>query len=108
MNVIRLESGNDYIAYRPGSGNTIEIFDIAVSSERRKGVGRRLVKEMLSKLPKDCLVWAMTRPENTIACTFYSSLGFKVLGLLRGFYSDGDSVVYGLHTKDLGDTIPGR
>lgn len=68
----------DYLEYRDGSGGTVEIWDIAVVSERRKGVGTSMVMELVTR----CLdrgvkrVYAVTRAENRVAQEFYRSLGF--------------------------------
>lgn len=90
----------DRLEWRKGSGNTIEIYDIQVMTKRRDGIGRYLVYELLRLIPKDVnLVWAITRTDNLIAQQFYESLGFRVVAILRNFYShDGskaDAVMFG-------------
>lgn len=102
--VIRLDHPEDYIQYRQGSGNTVEITDISVVSERRKGKGRYLVNELISNFvsPSIVLVWAITRADNLIAQQFYEELRFRVVGVLRHFYQDEpqgkgmvDAIMYG-------------
>lgn len=101
----RIQYGEAFLDYRQGSGNTIEIFDIAVPSQgRRKGTGRRLLLLLLDRISKDVkMVWAITRAENFIAQQFYEELRFRVVGVLRNFYQDGaetvDAIMYG---RDIG------
>jgi hypothetical protein len=40
---ISLHDGKDYLDWRQGSGNTVEIFEIEVGTDRRKGIGKRLI-----------------------------------------------------------------
>lgn len=102
LGVITLDDHNDYLMYRSGSGNTVEIYDILVTSERRKGKGRQLVNLLLTKyMPAGCTkVWAITRASNFIAHQFYEELGFRVLAPLRDFYGLKDS-----EGKDTVDAI---
>lgn len=82
----------DYLYYRKGSGDTIEIYDIAVKSERRSGIGRRMVEELLEK-EKPERVFAITRRSNHVAQKFYQSL--KMSGIkLPAFYPDEDAIMY--------------
>ena len=103
---ITLGDPRDYLVWRQGSGQTVEIYDLAVTSERRKGYGRRLIEQLVvSEMPRGTkLVWAMTRSNNFIAQQFYESLRFRVVGVLRNFYQDSgqetvDAVLYGLDIK---------
>lgn len=82
----------DHLDYRQGSGKTVEIFDIAVYSERQKGVGREMFNILLEKT-KATRIFAITRKENTVAQAFYSKLTFKGYDLPR-FYPDGDAMIY--------------
>lgn len=104
MGHISLNDDKDFLEYRNGSGRTIEITDIAVTTERRTGIGRRLVHELIdrSKRSNVNLIWAITRDENLIAQEFYEALGFRVVGVLRNFYQDEgqarncvDAIMYG-------------
>lgn len=96
---ITLNTGEDFLDWRQGSGNTIEIYDIVVNSSRRKGVGRALVSTLLASLPEETVVWAITRTENRIAQEFYHGLRFHVIGVLYEFYDSAcgkvDAVMYG-------------
>lgn len=105
--VIFLEDNRDFLVYREGSGGTIEIVDIVVNSERRKGKGKRLIELLMEKVqrkyPPETVVWAITRAENLIAQQFYEKLGFSVTGVLRRFYSyesrTVDAIMYGRQAK---------
>lgn len=82
----------DYLYYRKGSGDTIEIYDIAVKSGRRGGVGTRMFNELIEKEDPE-RVFAITRRSNRIAQKFYQSL--KMGGMkLPAFYPDEDAIMY--------------
>lgn len=85
----------DYLDYRHGSGNSVEIYDIAVGSERRKGIGTAMFRSLLATLKRSCLVFAIARSENRVAQQFYLSIGFRVVGVLCKFYQEGDAIMYG-------------
>ena len=99
---LTLEDYRDFIDWRPGSGRSVEIFDIAVGSARRQGRGRELIRKLLTEIPKETsLVFAITRIGNTIAQQFYESCGFRLVGRLHNFYRDGangneHALMYGL------------
>lgn len=99
---ISRNGGQDFLVYREGSGDTVEIFDIAVMTERRVGIGRGMVNELLNRYSAGTVVWAITRHDNLIAQEFYEEMHFKVVGVLRGFYRTDpsgrrcvDAVMYG-------------
>ena len=94
------DDARDFLDYREGSGGTVEIFDIAVGSDRRKGKGRALVSALCAmQRNKNILVWAITRIENRVAQEFYTKLRFHVIGVLYEFYDTGcgrvDAIMYG-------------
>lgn len=104
-----LNDERDFLVFRAGSGTTVEIFDIAIGSERRVGKGRLLVNTLISKyLPKGTtLVWVITRSSNGIARDFYEALGFRVVGDLKCLYgrkgTDEEAVVDAImYGKDVG------
>lgn len=95
---ISLDDPRDYLDWREGSGGTVEIADIVVGSERRRGRGRRLIETLLAQVQAAPTVWAITRAGNEIAQQFYESLGFRVIGVLRRFYGEAlgvDAILYG-------------
>lgn len=77
----------DFLDYHQRPDGTVEIVDIAVGSERRKGKGRRLMEALFARLKPDTRVWAITRADNEIAAQFYEKLRFDVVSPLRRFYS---------------------
>lgn len=81
----------DFLVYRPAGGGTIEMFDIAVMSERGKGIGTSLINEMI-KREKPKVIHGITRESNEGAITFYKKLGFTTT-LLENFYPDGNAVM---------------
>lgn len=97
MNRIVLDGDErDFLVWREASGGTVEIFDIAVGSERRVGNGRRMVEMLLETLAgKVHLVWAITRMSNEIAKEFYAGLGFRIIAVLGRFYVEEDAVLFG-------------
>jgi GNAT superfamily N-acetyltransferase len=102
MHKIILETDKDYVLWRESSGGTLEIFDLLVGSERRKGRGKRLVEMVLEEALRRGakLVFAVTRPSNQISQEFYQGVGFRTVGVLKQFYRDSnppeDAIVYGI------------
>lgn len=90
---ISRNNGQDYLVWRPGSGGTAEIFDIAVNTERQKGVGRDMVEE-LKRTTSASRIFAITRASNSGACRFYKKIGFKLCANLPKFYEDEDAEMY--------------
>lgn len=93
----------DFLVWREGSGGTVEIFDIAVNSERRVGIGTCLIHQMLGSVPPATqLVFAITRASNSIAREFYEGFGFFLLAKLPYFYAndttDQNAVMYAYKT----------
>lgn len=99
MKTVHAVNPDDFIAYREGSGGTVEIYDIVVNSARRKGIGRRLLENLFRLVGKGKRVFAITRIENEIAVQFYQACGFEIIGVLRRFYSDSaggvDALMFG-------------
>lgn len=115
MNKIILNNDpRDFLIWREGMGRTVEIYDIAVGSERRMGKGTRLVELLLIELgrkpeaERPTLIYAITRMSNEIAHQFYESFtthdnpnGFRIVARLHRFYRDGGgdvetALMYGL------------
>lgn len=96
IHVIELNEGQDFLHYRQGSGGTVEIFDIAVNSERGVGRGRQLINLLFDEVRQNThLVFAITRESNQIARQFYAALGFYKLGELHRFYQEESAIMYG-------------
>jgi len=81
MKVIELPEG--YIAYRLGSGDNLELFDIFVNKdERQKGISKKLVKLMLEAVkdnPPNFSVFGFTAKDNLTAQAFYQAIGFTLI-----------------------------
>ena len=92
-------TGDDYIAWRRGSGNSIELLHIYVVN-RRQGVGRNLLREMIRQCallsPPIESVYGFTRSSNEIAIAFYKAIGFD-LSEIKSIYADGDAVIFSKH-----------
>lgn len=94
--LMRIGNYADFLLWRDCPGGTVEIVDIAVGSDRRKGVGTAMVRR-LQRLRPDAGIFAITRMTNEVAQQFYESLGFHVAGVLRRFYSadrGADAIMY--------------
>lgn len=81
----------DYLVYRKGKEHTIELFDIAVRSERGKGIGKSMINELIEK-ENPRIVYGFTRKSNEIARAFYKALGFTELKVMN-FYPDGLAIM---------------
>lgn len=100
MNQINLNH-LDYLRWRNGSGATVEIYDIVVGSDRRKGAGTQMVNLLKTRVPLETrLIFAICRDSNAIARQFYDALGFRIVGHLTAFYNDDkgieDAIMFGL------------
>lgn len=80
----------DYLDYREGMDNTIEIFDIKVRSERRKGKGKELFNKLLVRQPR--LIYGFTRESNELGRAFYKALGFRET-VIPNFYQDENAIM---------------
>lgn len=86
----------DHLDYRKGSGNTVEIYDIVVNSERGKGRGKELIQRLEQVCWKEGIesIYALVRCSNELGRSFYLSAGFLFAGSLNRFYTTEDAVVY--------------
>lgn len=76
-----------FIVARPVAEGEFEILNLAVTPEaRRKGVGRRLLGDTLSRRSGD--YYLEVRESNAVARNFYEHLGFEVVTKRPGYYSD--------------------
>jgi ribosomal protein S18 acetylase RimI-like enzyme len=95
MPVVKRGAGS-LLEWRQGSSGTIEIFDIKVNRpDRRQGVGRSMVEELI-ETQKPNRLYCFTRSDNGVAHRFYEALGFKAITVINGFYEDDckDAIMY--------------
>lgn len=68
-----------------------EVLNVAVLPERRgQGVGRRLLEKLIAKMEAEGVksVFLEVRESNLLARSLYGILGFEIVGLRPGYYSD--------------------
>jgi len=80
----------------------IQINNIAVHPDyRRLGIGQKMLKEVLGRVREEEAMFASleVRVSNVAAQTLYARLGFTLLGVRKGYYSnpDEDALVLGLN-----------
>jgi len=83
-------------------GEEAQINNIAVHPGfRRLGVGERVLRQVIAQLRSSgvSLVTLEVRPSNTGAQTLYRKLGFRMIGLRKGYYTNPpeDAFVLALH-----------
>ncbi|MCA1927350.1 MAG: ribosomal protein S18-alanine N-acetyltransferase [Calditerrivibrio sp.] len=67
--------------------NEIEIVNVAVSQRyQHRGIGRKLLKYILSKSRKPFVCFLDVRVDNVPAFNLYISLGFDITGIRKDFY----------------------
>ena len=97
--------GRDVVAYIEAMflpGTFAEIDNLATAPERRRqGIARKMMLEIISKAKelKVKEVQLEVRASNTPAICLYESLGFRNVGVRKGYYADGEDAV--LMTKEL-------
>jgi len=80
-------------------GRSCDISRIAVlSSFRRKGVGKELLKKLLDILKEEGVeeVFLEVRKSNIPAIELYRRFGFKDVGVRRGYYGEEDALLFSL------------
>ena len=95
---LELNGGMDYVEWLIHGGGTVEITDINVSSQLRRGVGTSLINYVVNENPNKH-IYAITRRANGIARSFYIACGFSCLALLPNFYYEhgvlSDAIMFG-------------
>ncbi len=86
-------------------GEDVQINNIAVHPDfRRLGIGEQVLRQVIEQVTfrGARLISLEVRPSNTAALALYKKLGFKLLGIRRGYYTmpPEDALVLGLHLGD--------
>jgi ribosomal protein S18 acetylase RimI-like enzyme len=96
----RIVVDGGFIEYRISAKGSIELYDFQVEPDKqRQGIGTFLIK----KLEEECIgktIYLFTRKENTKAHAFYKKNGYSSVSMIRGFYTDNDSPVWGMRSGD--------
>jgi len=82
----------------------VHIMSIAIRPDmRRKGMAKFLLKELIKSAEQNNIskIWLEVRPSNKVAISLYENLGFKKVGVRKGYYSDTheDAIVMALNLK---------
>jgi len=93
-------------------GEDVQINNIAVHPDfRGMGIGERVMRSVIEEVRfrGARLITLEVRPSNTAALALYKKLGFKMLGIRKGYYSipPEDAIVLGLHLGDVPTTKAG-
>ena len=101
MEMIETEHG--FLAWRRGTAENIEIFDI-YARPHRQGYGTELVRLLVEKFLKtpDKIIFGFTVETNTDAQAFYQAIGFN---LIHGM---GRHCLFWQRVKQLYETIKDR
>lgn len=83
-------------------GEDVQINNIAVHPAfRRLGIGEQVLRHVIEdmKFRGARLITLEVRPSNTAAISLYKKLGFKMIGIRKGYYTfpPEDAVVLALH-----------
>jgi [ribosomal protein S18]-alanine N-acetyltransferase len=87
-------------------GEDVQINNIAVHPDfRGMGIGERVLRYVIKevKLRGARLITLEVRPSNTAALSLYKKLGFRLVGIRKGYYTipPEDAMVLGLHLGDV-------
>ena len=98
------ELGGKIVGYAFGwkLGESFELHRIAVKrEERRRGVGRKLLKELLKRCREEGVkeVFLEVRKGNAPAVNLYRSLGFKEVGERKNYYGDESALIFSLKLR---------
>lgn len=83
-------------------GEEAQVNNIAVHPDfRRLGIGETVLKQVIElvKFRGGRLITLEVRPSNTAALNLYRKLGFKMMGVRKGYYTNPpeDAFILGLH-----------
>jgi ribosomal-protein-alanine N-acetyltransferase len=83
-------------------GEDVQINNIAIHPDfRRLGIGEQVLKQVIEQVRFKGASWVMleVRPSNLAALKLYKKLGFKMMGIRKGYYTNPaeDAFVLALH-----------
>ncbi len=83
-------------------GEDVQINNIAIHPDfRRMGVGEQVLRQVIEQVRfrGARLITLEVRPSNPAALALYKKLGFKLLGIRKGYYTipPEDALILGLH-----------
>jgi ribosomal-protein-alanine N-acetyltransferase len=83
-------------------GEEAQINNIAIHPDfRRMGIGEHVLKHMIGQVSSSGvkLITLEVRPSNAAALTLYRKIGFKMIGIRKGYYTNPpeDAFVLGLN-----------
>jgi ribosomal protein S18 acetylase RimI-like enzyme len=83
----------DYCEWETRPDGSVEITDIAVYSQRCKGMGRALVQTLEAVVPPGtACIYAFCRGDNRAGRAFYPKVGFRLEAVVDCYYASGDRV----------------
>jgi ribosomal-protein-alanine N-acetyltransferase len=87
-------------------GEDVQINNIAIHPDfRGMGVGEHVMRQVIEQVRFQgaSLITLEVRPSNTAALALYRKLGFKLMGIRKGYYTipPEDALVLGLHLGDV-------
>lgn len=103
-----LEENNELVGYVCGKiergfrGIAGHVISIAVDpNHRRKGIGRILMSKVMEGFRKlgATFVYLECRVSNVSAQKFYESIGFRMAGIIKKYYQNGEDAI--IYKKDL-------
>jgi ribosomal-protein-alanine N-acetyltransferase len=87
-------------------GEDVQINNIAIHPDfRGMGVGEQVLRQVIEQVRfrGARLITLEVRPSNSAALALYKKLGFRLMGIRRGYYTipPEDALVLGLHLGDV-------
>ncbi|MGB7295291.1 MAG: ribosomal protein S18-alanine N-acetyltransferase [Candidatus Aminicenantales bacterium] len=87
-------------------GEDVQINNIAIHPDfRRMGIGEQVLRQIIERVSfrGARLITLEVRPSNTSALALYKKLGFRLLGIRKGYYTipPEEAIVLGLHLGDV-------
>ena len=81
--------------------NEVNILNVAVEKKyRNNGVGKKIVRQYLSKLPNNSIVFLEVNINNFIARKIYTALDFKEFDLRKNYYNNSEDALIMRYVKN--------